>query len=426
MKVPALYFCDFPPLNLGGGGLLMEYLLRNYPSDRLTILTGSHYFKLASQKSRPATQENYVVFPVSSATGRWGAGRLRLLLDWLALPFAVLLAMYLIKRRGLRVILSVAHGRFFVAAAVVARLSGVPLVLWVHDDWVTIWHRSWLGRYFSSWVFSFAVQSARHVYAVSTPMADRLRAAYRVEAEVQLPCSEAVAPGECGKATSGDIFRIAFAGTNHGTGDTVGILASALAEKATLPDGRRIRLHLYLPPAGVRPAWRHENIVAHPWLSQPELRRELCQADLLFLPYNFSQDVNLWTRSFPTKAADYLRYGKPIVVMAPAAAAIVPYARTHGFAEVIDRPDKDALLAAIRRIASDAPYCAALSARAVETFQTNHDAARQRRAVYQLINRLGKPLIGHPRTMGSQERPDLYDEEDTEAVDSSASAARVR
>jgi hypothetical protein len=41
MNTSALYFCDFPPLKLGGGGLLMEYLLGNYPPDRLTILTGS-------------------------------------------------------------------------------------------------------------------------------------------------------------------------------------------------------------------------------------------------------------------------------------------------------------------------------------------------------------------------------------------------
>jgi hypothetical protein len=34
MNTSALYFCDFPPLNLGGVGLLMEY-------DRLIILTGS-------------------------------------------------------------------------------------------------------------------------------------------------------------------------------------------------------------------------------------------------------------------------------------------------------------------------------------------------------------------------------------------------
>src|SRR5262249_49455256 len=41
MNTSALYFCDFPPLNLGGVGLLMEYLLGNYPPDRLIILTGS-------------------------------------------------------------------------------------------------------------------------------------------------------------------------------------------------------------------------------------------------------------------------------------------------------------------------------------------------------------------------------------------------
>src|SRR5262245_12813441 len=41
MNTSDLSFCDFPPLYLGGVGLLMEYLLGNYPPDRLIILTGS-------------------------------------------------------------------------------------------------------------------------------------------------------------------------------------------------------------------------------------------------------------------------------------------------------------------------------------------------------------------------------------------------
>jgi hypothetical protein len=395
MNTSALYFCDFPPLNLGGGGLLMEYLLRSYPPGRLTILTGSHYFQQASKKSLPANRDNYAVFPVAAEFGRWGLGRLLSLLNWLALPLAGLLAFFLIKRKRARVILSVAHGRFFLAAAVLARITGVPLVLWVHDDWIAMIERRVFPRSCLSPMFSFAVKSASHVYAVSEHMADWLRTEYGVEAEIQLPCSEGLA-ADCGdKPAARHTFRMAFAGTNVATGDTLQMLAEVVGQGIVLPDGRRVELHLYMPaPAApeMEPVccwWRQEGVVIHPWLSQVELQRELSQADLLFLPYNFSPHyTSLWARSFPTKAAEYLRYGKPILLMAPPGAAIVPYARAHGFAAVLDRPDKDLLVDTIRRIATDASYREMLCARALDAFRTNHDAARQRNAVYALMDGL--------------------------------------
>jgi glycosyltransferase involved in cell wall biosynthesis len=405
---PALYFCDFPPLNLGGGGVLMERLLAGYPPELLTILTASHHFRRFRGETQRAGN-NYAIFPVFAGKGRWGLGRLRGLLDWLALPFAALVAIYLLKTRGARVILSVAHGQFFLAAACVARLCGVPLVLWVHDDWV--WHprHSRFTRPVASRTFSFAVHTARHVYAVSKPMADWLQSTYGVEAEVQLPCAEEIIPAgdaprigfqeeKSKKAEAEKAFRIAFAGTNVGVVTTLDILAGVVAGGLMLPDRRRIEFHLYVPGnSSARPAWNRENIVVHPWLSQADLRRELGRADLLFLPYNFSQDAFLWVRSFPTKAADYLRYGKPILVMAPDAAAIVAYARTHGFAAVVNRPDKDLLLDAIQRIASDHDYRQILSARAADTFRKNHDAEQQRRAVYLLIDRLCESPMRYSR-----------------------------
>jgi hypothetical protein len=408
---PALYFCDFPPLNVGGGGLLMELLLRDYPLESLTVLSSPQYFKRMHGDWSRAIPSNYTLFPIFAGRGRWGIGRLRDLLDWLALPFAILISLYLIKKRGARVILSVAHGRFFVAAACAARLCRLPLVLWVHDDWV--WHprHSRFTRLFASRVFSFAVHTARHVYAISGPMADWLQSAYGVQAEVQLPCAEEVSrqngirEKESSKAEAGEAFRIAFAGTSVGTMDTLDILADVVAAGPTLPDGRRIEFHLYVPRDGSgRSQWNRDNIVVHPWLSQVDLRRELSRADLLFLPYDFSQHAFLWSRSFPTKAAEYLRYGKPILLMAPEGAAIVPYAHTHGFAAAVNRPDRHLLLKTIQRIASDSAYRQMLSARASETFRKNHDAAQQRHTVYLLIDRLCESPLGSGRE-SSQEVP---------------------
>ena len=118
-------------------------------------------------------------------------GRLRAALDWLAIPFVAATALFVVKKRSVGVILSIAHGHFFVAAALAARASGVPLVLWVHDDWVAMTkRRSFVLKYIARDVFGFAVRSARHVYAVSEPMARWLRSEFNVDAVVQLPGGE--------------------------------------------------------------------------------------------------------------------------------------------------------------------------------------------------------------------------------------------
>jgi glycosyltransferase involved in cell wall biosynthesis len=222
-----------------------------------------------------------------------------------------------------------------------------------------------------------------------------------VQADIQLPCSEPIAPIGNRNREDGSVFRIAFAGNNVGTGDTLEILEDAIATGLFLPDGRALELHLYLPGGGLGPEQRRPNVIIHPWLSQPELERELAQADLLFLPYNFSPNYAwLWARSFPTKAAEYLRYGKPILLMAPPDAAIVPYARAHSFAAIVDRPDKDLLVDAIRQVATNVSYREMLSARALQAFQTNHDAARQRSAVYSLMDGLSR-LSAPPGTAGN-------------------------
>src|SRR5262245_21971254 len=89
-----LFFADFPPSNLGGGTILISRLLEEYPNDRITVLTGSKYYKKSPQDGRLACK--YVVFPVTSKTGRWGLGRLKVVVDYFAIPILCLVALWVI------------------------------------------------------------------------------------------------------------------------------------------------------------------------------------------------------------------------------------------------------------------------------------------------------------------------------------------
>jgi len=299
-----------------------------------------------------------------------------------------------IRKRRVAVMLSIAHGRFFIAAGLAARIEGIPLLLWVHDDWVAITRRnSIVLKYIARSVFGFAVRSASHVYAVSEPMGRWLQSEFDVDATIQLPAGELprdASPSiSDGRPSVSGVIRIAFAGTCVAADETLKVLARVTRTNSGLPDGRRLELHLYMPRPAEDPVWEHERIIFHPWMSQPALKAELRAADILFLPYNFSEAEGFVpARSFPTKASDYMCSGKPMLVMAPESSAIVRYARDNGFAEIVSQPREDLLLDAIWRIASDTRYGTSLAKKALEVFAANHEIGTQRQEVSLMIDRL--------------------------------------
>lgn len=97
-------------------------------------------------------------------------------------------------------------------------------------------------------------------------------------------------------------------------------------------------------------------------------------ADILFLPMAFdARPVTRQTAS-PSKMPEYLASRRPILVHAPADSYVARYAAQHGFAEVVDRPDADALAVAIRRLATDSAHGRALIDAATATFERHHVA----------------------------------------------------
>src|SRR5262249_11175489 len=129
-----LYFADFPPSYSGGGSILVSRLLGSYPVDRITVLTSKRAFRLSTDAGKLGCR--HILFPRTTRVGRLGLGRLKELIDWLAFPFLICLAAYQIKRCKIEVMTTIAHGDFVLATALVSVLTGVPFVMFVHDDWM--------------------------------------------------------------------------------------------------------------------------------------------------------------------------------------------------------------------------------------------------------------------------------------------------
>lgn len=390
-----LYFCDFPPSNFAGGPILLKRLLDDYPSDRLTVLTGSHYLKSAPPEDR--LNCSHIVFPTSNETGRLGIGRIKSLISWLLIPFLTLLGIWLIKRRNLKTVLTVADGHFFIAAAFASLITFTPFILIVHDDWVaTQKKRSYVIRFFCAPLFKFTARNASHIYAVSPGMQKLLKTEFGTESELQLPSTEIHKPHFLRQAEEAqpNPFRILYAGIGSGAVEEglsllVQTIKSGELSKLGLAN---CELHFYIPASEEdvkRLGWEHEAIKVHGWVSQQELRRALAAADLLFLPYSFSEEQKFFTtRSFPSKAADYLASGKPMLILSPGYASIVEYAAQYGFAEIVDKPSVEALAKSIFQVWSKPDYRETLSRNATKAFNLNHNIHSQRIVFRQLVNQL--------------------------------------
>jgi glycosyltransferase involved in cell wall biosynthesis len=382
-----LYVFEFPPCEATAGPILMARLLKSYPHDKLHVLAGSYFLK-RFQSGR--LDCHHLSFPQTSDTGRWGLGRLKQLLEMALLPVLAVYCWQVIRRYRIAAVLSVAHNMFFLAAAVAARLARVPFVLVVHDDWIdSMQSRMWVPSAVARWCYRPVLRSAAQIYAVSPGMQQSLRQEYGVESEVQLPASEAQ-PSSSDPGSAPGTLRVAFAGTVTAvTIPSIDLLVKAL--QSPVMSGIKWSLDIYGAwPKDVRQlGWDDERIHGNGWASQQQLPAVLRQADVLYLPYSFDDDqLRIVQTSFPSKLADYLAAGRPVLICAPPESGVVPYAREGGFAELVDLPNKDLLAAALVRLATSPEHRQRLAALGLQVFAENHDIVRQRREFIACITRL--------------------------------------
>jgi hypothetical protein len=111
------------------------------------------------------------------------------------------------------------------------------------------------------------------------------------------------------------------------------------------------------------------------------------RADILFLPLSWETgSPQIIATASPGKLTDYLIAGRPILVHAPKDAFISRYAKTHGFAHVVDQEDDALLRAGITRLLSDVEYAKRLIANAIDTFYRYHDAGPNAEKMAALLN----------------------------------------
>jgi glycosyltransferase involved in cell wall biosynthesis len=382
--VRLLYVCDWPPSNFGGGPILMSRLLRPYSADTITVLTSTRFARVSPKEGRLQCDE--ITVPLSEGHGRFGLGRLRILLNWLRIPVIASKVRRVIRQRKIAAILTVLHGQFCFAAALAGWMTNVPYIVVVHDDYVT--EMNFLGR----WLSRAVMRGAAHIYCVSPGMQETIRGNIGAEAELQPPATERH-DHEYVRPADGEISIVYAGSITSAVEDNLKLLAAVITSGKLTDHGVDAKLHLYtvLKQEQKREwGWEHPNIVFHAWVGQAELPDVLCQADILFLPFSFAPEERHTVKTaFPSKTADYLASGTPILVFGPEYSTLVAYARREGFGEIVMEPDGELLVQAIQRIARDPGHREMLSRQALTVFSKYHDIAQQRADFVRLLHTIG-------------------------------------
>ncbi len=99
----------------------------------------------------------------------------------------------------------------------------------------------------------------------------------------------------------------------------------------------------------------------------------------LLLPFSFDeQQRTVVSTSLPTKTADYLASGVPVLVHAPPYATITHLASSEGWADVVDEPSIERLATALRRLANDKSLRKRLVENALRIARARYDLATRR------------------------------------------------
>jgi glycosyltransferase involved in cell wall biosynthesis len=365
-----LYVGDVPVESTYHGSLLLFRLLESYPHSQLCIVEGGGGAFGNSRPDRRLHGVRYESLRVLGArvlrtrfdkwAGAWfslRATRRASILDNIAYDFQP------------QLVLTVAHGFVWLAAAEFAKRHDLPLYLIVHDDWprmgaVPATLSGWLDRRFGA-----VYRQAKVRFCVSPYMVDAYRQRYATEGHVLYPSRAADSP-----KFSKPPERLARAITDL----TVGFAGSVNANyrqalkriaDALRPNGGKLVIFGPLTKAdALQYGLNGENIEVRGLLPSPELVEELREvADVLLLPMSFvAADQSNMATSFPSKLTDYTNAGLPLLIFGPEYCSAVRWARDNpGVAEIVSTDSSEAVQTALRLLANDANYRQRLAATAL-------------------------------------------------------------
>lgn len=281
----------------------------------------------------------------------------------------------------------------------VRRRFRLPTVIHIMDDWPAASYRTGLlgplerGR--MNRQLSRLFNSATECLGISSAMAEAYEARYgRPFAAFQNTIDTArwgtyARPDPVPSSPA----EILYIGSIFPNAQLDSLIDCARAVAALAEAGRAVTLRIasplghaqqYQDRLEIHPAIRIEDTIR----DDETFFRRIAGADVLLLPVNFDEaSIRFIRYSMPTKVPAYLVSGTPMLAYGPAETAQVAYARSGGWAEVVDRPAVAAVTQALARLLDDLPLRRRLVAAAAATARANHDSATVRARFQDVLRR---------------------------------------
>ena len=372
------------PCNHMGAGILMRRLFADYPRDRLWALTSYQSMRgLAAYDPDPPAERQMPV-PEIRIHRRW-IGSLALLLNYMLIPWTVWRGVQIVRRHQVEAIFAVPWDHFTIAAYFIHRITGLPIYMYIMDDPAGARRADGSQPTLYRVLMPRLVRACKRVWGVSDGMCEYFAHTYNVKCLPLLPLLdlEGFQKKDARRAErSNGSFHIVFIGSIYSAQvDSVRRLVRVVGQdpgRMGNPDAKtHLTLYTSAPVAALEQLGVMGKNVRRDEVNHEDIANVMAAADLAFLPLSFEPDMrHIVETSFPSKIAEYLAAGIPILVHAPTYSAAARYCLEHACGLVVGEPSEASLRDALVRLSTDVALRKRLSANALETAEKNHDASR--------------------------------------------------
>ncbi len=390
-----LVVSGYPPNLTNGGGIILCSLLSELSKNNLSIITNENFLEKikVSPNNKLLEVKHTGVKPLKMKVK--GLSRFFRFLNFIK----IFTATYLIKKniRKDTVILVIPWSGELASELTVAvyfanKLWKVPFLVYEMDDWKANIERAGLiakvsERYFHEKL----LKNAYKIYVISHKMADDFFYRYGVSSHVLPHCVDIQKYNHSFKKESQSRYYMYYTGAVYGAQiDSIKNIISAIEEVNDIDISLVIftnQTKTDLEDLGVL----SKKVCVKEAVPVKQIPSLLMKADILLLPFSFrSEEVHVVSSSYPTKTADYLASGVPILVHAPHYSTIAQEASGDGWGLVVDQPNIDGLKDSIRLLISNADLRDQLSERARSVASEKHDIKRCRTEFFASIDKATK------------------------------------
>jgi len=355
----------------------MRRLFDGYSTEMLWVMTTRDALKAATSNDPLPSAERQIAIPQVHFNRRW-IGTAVSLLNRLLIPWIIWRGVSLVRKEKIQALFTVPWDHFSIAAYFIHRVTRRPLYMYVMDD--PLGNRSF-GPFHAplyKLLMPRIVRSSRRTWGVSDGMCEYLAQTYGVECSPLLPL---VNVAEFRRRDTADNasdreFQLVYTGSIYSAQlDALRRLIKILSDNETGPMQMRLTIYTSLQEPVLKRMGLMGRNTRRDEVKTEDMPRVLAEADCAFLPLSFDPGMrHVVETSFPSKIAEYLAAGVPILVHAPSYSSVSRYCRKHNCGLVVDEPDETQLREALIRLRTDAALREDLSAKAVEVARKNHDA----------------------------------------------------